>query len=115
MEMLASQERSPSTRQGDIKNYTDTYVLNQRFNWVVNKTGPFLLKRWRWEEVVVDTKTNSILARYVDHSTGNGYVGGEADLPKFWLHRDNCPGGDYNTGLMTHFVSAIKQANGGVK
>lgn len=115
METLVSQDRSPYTRHGDIKNYTDTYFLNQRFKLVATKTGPFALKRWRREEIIVDKKTNDVLARYVDFSVGNGNVGGEADLPKFWLHRDYCPGGNYNMGLINHYFSDIKHASGGVK
>jgi hypothetical protein len=93
MEMLVANKGAPSTRQGDMVNYTDTYFLNQRFNKVVKKTGPLLFNRWRWEQEVVDGKTNEVLARYVDFSTGNGNIGGELEL-RFWLHSDSCASGE---------------------
>jgi hypothetical protein len=73
---------------GDGQNYTDTSFLNSRFNWLVKKTGPSLFNRWRWEQELVDGKTNGVLARYVDFSTGNGHIGGEPEL-QFWLHSDH--------------------------
>lgn len=87
----------------DGQNYTDTSFLNSRFNWVVKKTGPFIFNRWRWEQVVVDGKTNEVLARYVDFSTGNGRLGGEPEL-RFWLHGEHCIGGERNDSLMWQFA-----------
>lgn len=92
MEGLVVNKGAPSSTQGDMVNYTDTYFLNQRINKVVKKTGPFLFNRWRWEQEVVDGKTNEVLARYVDFSTGNGNIGGEPEL-RFWLHSDGCASG----------------------
>jgi hypothetical protein len=46
------------------------YMLNPRFNWAIKKDGPQWFNRWRWEQEIVDTKTNDVLARYVDFSTG---------------------------------------------
>jgi hypothetical protein len=54
------------SRQGNMKNYVDSYHLNQRFKWVVRQNGPLLFNRWRHEQEVVDTKTNFVSARYVD-------------------------------------------------
>lgn len=88
---------------GDGQNYTDTSFLNSRFNWVVKKTGPFLFNRWRWEQELVDGKTNGVLARYVDFSTGNGHIGGEPEL-RFWLHSDHCIGGERDDSLMWQFT-----------
>jgi len=69
-ETLVANREGPSTRQGDMENYTDTYFLNQRLNWVARKTGPLLFNRWRWEKAVIDTKTNEVLAQYVDFPQG---------------------------------------------
>src|SRR5579885_114267 len=93
MEMLVMNKGAPSIRQGDMVNYTDTYFLNQRINWLIKKTGPFLFNRWRWEESVVDSNTNEVLIRFVDFSTGNGHIGGEPEL-RFWLHSNGCVGGN---------------------
>ena len=89
---LVSNKGAPSTRQGDMVNYTDTYFLNQRINKVVKKSGPFLFNIWRWEQTVVDGKTSEILARYVNFSSGSGFIGGEPEL-RFWLHSDGCANG----------------------
>ena len=71
MEGLVTDKSARSTRQGDMENFIDTYFLNQRFNWVVKKTGPLPVNRWRREQELVDTMTGEVLARYVDFSTGN--------------------------------------------
>jgi hypothetical protein len=97
IEMLVANKGAPSTRHGDMVNYTDTYFLNQRINRVVKKSGPFLFNRWRWEQEVVDGKSNQVLARYVDFSAGNGNIGGEPEL-RFWLHSNHCASGESNYG-----------------
>ena len=82
---------STSKSQGNMRNFTDTYFLNQRINDVFKKNGPLLFNIWRWEQEVVDRKTNEILARSVGFSSGNGKIGGEMEL-RFWLHSDSCIG-----------------------
>lgn len=96
METLVRNKGAPSAH--------GAYLLNQRFNWVVKKEGPFLFNRWRWEQELVDTKTGNALARYVDFSTGNGFIGGPEAPLKFWLQSGHCHGGDRNDSLMWHFV-----------
>ena len=108
-ETLVTNKRASSTRQGDMGNYVDTYSLNQRFNWVVKKTGPLLLNRWRWEKEVIDTKTNEVLVRYVDFSTGSGFLGGPPRLLRFWLQSDHCIGGQSNMYSMDSFVGNMSQ------
>jgi hypothetical protein len=91
--LIAVKGLSPSTRSGDMQNFTDTYRLNQRFSRVSRKTGPLPINRWRWDYEIVDTKTGEVLSRSVDFSTGNGFIGG-AELPmKFWLQLGYCKGG----------------------
>lgn len=102
---LTSARVSSSVHQDHGLNHTTTYSLNQRFNWVVNKTGPMAFSRWRWEQVVKDSKTNEVLARYVDFSTGNGFIGGEPEV-RFWLHIDHCGGGNISSGKISTFMEA---------
>jgi hypothetical protein len=92
IETLVENKGAPSTSTGDDMNYTDTYFLNQRINKVVKKTGPDPFNVWRWDQEVIDSKTNEVLARSVGFSTGNGKIGGEPEL-RFWLHSDGCTGG----------------------
>ncbi|MBY0268884.1 MAG: hypothetical protein K2X06_03340 [Burkholderiales bacterium] len=108
-ETLVANKATSSKRQGDMTNYTDTYYLNQRFNWVVKKTGPLLLHRWHWEKEVIDTSTNEVLVRYVDFSTGSGFIGGPPRGFRFWLQNDHCIGGQGNMYSMDAFVSNISQ------
>jgi hypothetical protein len=84
------------------------YMLNPRFNWAIKKDGPQWFNRWRWEQEIVDTKTNDVLARYVDFSTGSGSIGGPPQLLKFWLQNDHCGTGEYNQGMMYSFKSSIR-------
>lgn len=107
-ETLVANKGASSERIGDMENYTDTYFLNQRFNWVVKKTGSLLFNRWRWEKEVIDTKTNEVLARYVDFSTGNGNITGEMPL-RFWLQSDHCVGGQSNMYSMDALVGNMSQ------
>ena len=110
METLVANKGAPSTRQGDMQNYTDTYFLNTRFNWVVKHNGQFLFNRWRHEQEVVDVMTGVVLARYIDFSTSQerqqaGYSGW-----KFWLANRNCVGGHHNQGLIYSFEHTIRGA-----
>lgn len=112
METLVNNKDAPLKRQGDMTNYTDTYYLNQRFNWVVKHNGQFLLNRWRHEQEVVDTKTNSVLARYVGFSTSQERPKAGWSGWKFWLESENCRYGEYNQDKLrnfrNHFMGAGK-------
>ena len=103
MEGLVANKGAPSTRQGDMTNHTDTYFLNQRFNWVVKRYNDPLFNRWRHEQEVVDTKTNEVLARYVDFSTAQIRAGGGWYGWKFWLHNEHCIGGGNNQDALRNF------------
>lgn len=90
---LVANKGDPSSREGDMTNYTDTYSANERFSLVVKRHGQFLFNRWQHEREVVDIKTNFVLARYIDFSTSQeprqaGWSGW-----KFWLDSRNCVGG----------------------
>lgn len=104
METLVANKGTSSTRKGDMENFTDADILNQRINNVLKKSGPHLFNRWRWEQEVMDSKTNEVLARSVDFSTGNGNISG-ADIPlKVWLQSDGCTGGSAVNDSRFHAV-----------
>ena len=89
-ETLVANKRARSKRLGDMTNHTDTYFLNQRINWVVKRYNNPLFNQWRHEKEIVDTKTNELLARYVDFSTAQIRAGGGWYGWKFWLHNERC-------------------------
>ncbi len=112
METLVANKGAPSTRQGDMTNYTDTYFLNQRFYWVIKRFNDPFLNQWRHEQEVVDSKENNVLARYVDFSTAQIRAGGGWYGWKFWLHNEHCIGGgdrqDALRDFRNHFMGAQK-------
>ena len=101
LETLVANEGTPPTRVGDDTNFTDTYFLNKRINKVVQKKPIFsALHIFRIKQEVIDTKTNQVLARYVDFSSGypNGIAGiaprnAGITAGKFWLARARCSDG----------------------
>lgn len=109
MEMLTTQRVWPSNHVGDMTNYISTDVINQRFNYVFKKNGPFLFSLWRHEQTIVDSRTSQVLARQMDFSTGNGNVGGEPEL-RFWMHSDHCSGGRDQAIAFVKFVGQFKGA-----
>jgi len=107
-ETLVAKRGAPSKRQGDMENYTDTYSLSSRFNWIVKHNGQFLFNRWRHEQEVVDVKTGDVLGRYVDFSTSQirrqaGWSGW-----KMWLDVTHCSDGAMNQGKMGQFMLELK-------
>jgi hypothetical protein len=107
--------KGPQTqREGDMENYIDTYYLNERFNWIIKHNGKFFPNRWRHEQEIVDTKTNEILARYMDFSTSQERRQAGLSGWKFWLDSRNCSDGGVNHGKMLQFESQIEiLSNGG--
>lgn len=85
---------------------TDTYLLNERFNWAVSQRDiSRLLPIIRIEQEVKDAKKNEVLARYVDFATGNSVkdtVGPPGPL-KFWLRDQHCSGGGSNQDVLRKF------------
>lgn len=92
-ETLVANKGEPSSRQGDMVNYTDTYFVNQRINWVVKHNGQFLFNRWRHERELIDMKNSEVLARYVDFSTSQEQRQAGWSGWKFWLDTEHCVGG----------------------
>jgi len=108
-ETLVANKGAPSKRQGDMVNYTDTYYLNQRFNWVVKHNGQFLFNRWRHEQEIVDAKTNEVLARYVDFSTSQEQRKAGWSGWKFWLVNEHCSGGAMNGGRLSTLMETVTE------
>lgn len=104
METLETNKGAPSTRQGDMENYTDTYLLNQRINKIVKQNGPLLFNRWRHEEMLVDAKNDEVLARYINFSTSQERQQAGWNGWKFWLSSRNCiDGGAHNDAQFYEF------------
>ena len=110
LEALVTTKGVPNTFEGstDDGSYTDTYIINERFRWIVKFSGPHPLNLWREEQKFVDVKTGEVLAKYVDFSTSQirrqaGWSGW-----KFWLDSPHCAGGDKNESLMRGFKNTLR-------
>ncbi|MDO9053914.1 MAG: hypothetical protein Q7U37_08315 [Gallionella sp.] len=116
METLVANKGAPQTqdRFDEGHGVTDTYLLNDRFNWIIIKRDIFsLLPIMRFEQQVKDVKKDEVLARYVDYATGNSIkntIGPPGPL-KFWLHSGHCGGGEMNDSKLAHFFIAAKNIN----
>jgi len=108
METLVVNKGAPSKREGNMESYTDTYFLNQRFNWIVKRHGKFLLNRWLHEQSVVDTKTGEMLAKYVDFSTSQISPQAGWNGWKMWLTNEHCADGEYNQGQMYSYENKVR-------
>ena len=93
METLVVNKGEPSSRQGNMVNYSDTYFVNQRFNLIVKHNGQFLFNRWQHERELVDTKTHEVLARYIDFSSSQEQRQAGWSGWKLWLDNRNCNSG----------------------
>lgn len=120
VETLVATKGAPSRYEGYDNGHgkTDTYPLNQRFNWVVSQQDiSSFLPIIRTEQQVKDVQKNEVLARYVDFSTGNSvkYTGGPPGPIKFWLHSSHCIGGEMNDSKLYHFFTEAKHLGEGKK
>lgn len=115
MEGLVANKGAPSRYEpfDDGHGKMDIYLLNDRFNWIVtqqdlSRSLPII----RGEQQIKDTKSNEVLARYVDFATGNSVKNtvGPPGPMKFWLHSGHCAGGERNKGLMYSFEHNIRGA-----
>ncbi len=107
---LVSPKNAPHTFEGstDSGNYTFVFFTNDRFRWVVKRSGPHFINLWREEQEFVDVKTGEVLAKYVDFSTSQirrqaGWSGW-----KFWLDSPHCAGGGKNESLMRGFKNTLR-------
>lgn len=95
METLVANKGWPSRHEerqgGHMK--IDTALVNERFNIVVVQQDVInFLSIIRRQEELLDLRTNEILARYVDFSTGHSvaHTVGPPGPMKFWLHNGEC-------------------------
>ena len=98
---LPSSSGSPTRYEqfDDGRGKMNTYLLNERFNWIVSQQDiSNLLPIIRTEQQVKDVKKDEVLARYVDFATGNSVkstIGPPGPL-KFWMSSMHCWGGGNN-------------------
>jgi hypothetical protein len=79
--------------------------LNQRFKWVIKLRGvSSVLQVSKREEVIVDTKNNEVLSRFVDFSRGNQRSTGAI---KLWLTSSDCNGGEVYKVRMAQLIDKI--------
>lgn len=93
---------------------SDTYRLNDRFNWVVmHQDISSFLSIIRIEQEVKDAKKNEVLARYIDFATGNSvkHTSGPPGPLKFWLINGNCLDGAFNKSRLIHFADSVDGTN----
>jgi hypothetical protein len=87
--------------------------INQRFGMLYKNhlsnsdEGELLVHVWRWEIALVDKKTSEVLARQVDFSAGNGFIGGEPPL-RFWLQKDHCTQSAEQVTKFGNFINQFK-------
>ena len=108
METLVENKGEPHSSVGSYNSYLDTYFLNQRLNMVVKKQGSFFIHRWRYERVLIDTKTNEALGRYVDFSTSQQRRQAGWSGWKFWLDNRHCIGGRGNAINSGNWINQFK-------
>lgn len=110
--LVANKGAPPKYEQFDAgRGRADTYLLNNRFSWIVIKQDySEILPVIRSEEKVKDEMTNEVLARYVDYGTGNSVKNtiGPPGPMKFWLRNRHCSGGERNDSRMWQFTKQFK-------
>ena len=89
--------------------------INQRFGLLYTNhlsssiESKLFPNQWRWKTELLDKKTGDILARNIDFSSGNGFIGGEPEL-RFWLHNDYCGVGIANRTKLSEFIKQFRGA-----
>jgi hypothetical protein len=119
METLIETNRSPEGISPDwpTEDKPDMNIahINQRFGMAYknhlssHEEGELFLHVWRWKYELLDKKTGEVLARQVDFSTGNGYIGGEPPI-KLWLQSEHCINGNEQSRRLSEFVKQFKGA-----
>lgn len=104
-ERILTLERRSTSTQKEEEGYKEIHQLNQRFNWVINHHGvSSVLQISKREEVLVDTKNNEALARFVDFSRGKQRSTGTT---KFWLVSNDCNGSEVYRVRMGKLIDEI--------
>lgn len=112
LETLVAANNEPILRAGDMQNYTDTHLVNQRFNLLVTQAGPLPVNLWRHESKLLDRASNTVLARYVDFSTSQERRQAGLSGWKFWLDNKHC---DDGRDRLIAFGSHVVQFKGSAK
>lgn len=117
METLVENSRSPQgiSPGWPTENRPDMSIahINQRFGMGYKnhlssqEEGELFLHVWRWKYELLDKKTGEVLARQVDFSTGNGYIGGEPPI-KFWLQSGHCANSKEQSNKFSEFLRQFK-------
>lgn len=115
METLVANKGAPNRNErfDDGHGKTDIYLLNDRFNWIVTQQDfSSALPIIHSEQQVKDTKTNEVLARYVNFSTGNSVKNtvGPPGPMKFWMHNQFCSDGGRNDSRIWQYAKQFKGA-----
>jgi hypothetical protein len=90
METLISNRGQVRNVVGDMNNFTRTGLMNQRFVYIAKHNGPLFLHRWRYEQEIIDNKTETVLARSIDFSTSQERRQAGWSGWKFWLETRQC-------------------------
>ena len=99
METLIASKGEPFRHEpfDDGHGKMDTYLVNDRFTWMVTQQDIFTwlpIIRTEWQ--IKDIQEDEILARYVDFGTGNSVknTAGPPGRLKFWLSDPYCVNGE---------------------
>ena len=91
----------------------NAFVLNQRFNWVIQQERFLPLNHMmRNEQQVVDGKNGEVLARYVNYAASHGRREAGWSGWKFWLDASHCAGGQRNESRMRRFKNQFRGTEG---
>jgi hypothetical protein len=115
METLVANKGEPFRHESfdDRHGKMDTYLVNDRFNWIVTQQDiSGLLPIIRTERQIRDIQKNEILARYVDFGTGNSvkHTAGPSGSLKFWLRDQYCRNGEDRAISSAKFLKQFKGA-----
>jgi len=83
------------------------FAINYRDHLSSTDERELFLNNWRWQADLVDKVTGTVLARQIDFSSGNGYVGGEPPA-RFWLQKSHCEKNFNSLAQFKEFIDRIK-------
>ena len=111
METLISNGGQVSNLSGDNYNFIRKSLMNRRFVYISKHNGPLFLNRWRYEQEILDNKTDSVLARSIDFSTSHQRRQAGWSGWKVWLDEQQC--GDYahiDSGSLSNMARQLEGA-----
>ncbi len=110
IESLVSNGAQARDFSGDNDNFVRKSYMNQRFLYISKHNGPLIINRWRYEQQIVDGKTNDVIARSIDFSTSHARRQAGWSGWKFWLDEPHC--GQYAHISMGSLSAIAKQLEG---